>query len=444
MSRRRDLSTRDVSDHAAGELEYVLSREKKQAPAEPTISVEEAMAGKPVYKFNSTRDVTRVLFISTDVELLNPTTQTLDGYVEISDLFDEVHILVMRTGIPPKNPVLRASNNVWIYTVSAPYWWELPSAGMRMVDDQLVFAAGFRPDLIVARDPMESAWLAHKVAEKYHRPAQLHIVEDFTSPEFIATHQTTFLKRLIPNFTIGKFASVRTLTDAMASKLKTRFELPDLQVLPRLQNYETLMNAVVTERLSEKYRGLSVFLLYIGDLTLKSGAFKVLEATRYVLRNQRIGLIIIGDGPARAELQKQAKQMNIEKQVVFEKGNTELLPYLKGAHMLLVPDITNKSEELILQGAATGIPLLIAPTERRKDIFDDKYSAYFIDPENTETITNGISDLLNDVEGRAIMAKNAQTMIADKFHFDITEYAVAYRASIEEAFFVEPEGEDAP
>ena len=88
---RRDLSTRDVSDFAAGELEYVLTREKK-SEAEPTVSVEEAMASKPVFRANDSRDVTRVLFISTDIELLNPTKQTLDGYTDLSDLFEEVHI----------------------------------------------------------------------------------------------------------------------------------------------------------------------------------------------------------------------------------------------------------------------------------------------------------------------------------------------------------------
>ena len=64
---RRDLSTRNVSDHAAGELEMVLSRPKEELESEPTISVEEAMAAKPVFKVTSNRDVTRVLFISTDI-----------------------------------------------------------------------------------------------------------------------------------------------------------------------------------------------------------------------------------------------------------------------------------------------------------------------------------------------------------------------------------------
>lgn len=442
MMARRDLSTRDVSDYAAGELEYVLKKENEAEPI-PTVSVEEAMAGKPVFRANTSRDVTRVLFISTGTGLLNPVSQTLDGYVEIADLFEEVHIMVLRIGIPSKKPVLRASQNVWIYTVSAMHWWELPGEGMKMIDEQLAFATGFRPDLIVARDPIESAWLAAKVSKKYNRPAQLHIVQDYTTIEFKEKQPANFFRRFVPLFTVNKFNSVRTLTDRMAQKIAEQFDPEDLKVLPRLQNYEELMNKTVSGRLSDKYQGLSVFLLYVGNLNKDSGAFKVLEAVRFILRNKRIGLIIIGEGEAKYELQHMARNYGVERQIIFEKENINLLPYLKGAHIMINPDDSEKSEEIVLQAAAAGIPLLISATEKRSDVFDDKYSAYFIDPNEVETITTGISDLLNDVEGRSIMAKNAQVAVTEKFHFDPTEYKTAYRYSIEEVLFAEMDTDDA-
>jgi glycosyltransferase involved in cell wall biosynthesis len=432
---RRDLS-KDISDRAAGELEYVLTREKKPKPTESGVSVEEALKEAPVFKVQTDRDVTRVLFISTDPALLNPINQTLDGYLELSDMFHEVHILVMRIGIPPKNPVLRASKNVWLYTAAAPYWWELPGAGLRMVEGQLAFAAGFRPDLIVARDAIESAWLALKISNKFDRPTQLHVVEDFSSPEFKEQTKANWFRRFVPYFTIKKFDSVRTITDAMAIKLADRFSPPDLKVLPRLQNYEAMISATSDMRLADKYHGFSVFLLYIGTLRSNAGVFPMLEALR-------IGLIIIGDGPAKGELMGQLRNMKIERQVVFEKETTDVLPYLKGAHILLVPDTHQASEETVLQGAAAGIPLLIAKTEKRMDVFVDKYSAYFFSPDDTDSIKRGVSDLLNDVEGRAVMAKNAQTVIKEQFHFDPTEYQTEYRQSIEDALFLsQNEAED--
>ncbi len=439
---RKDLSTRDVSDFAAGELEYALEQETK-TEAEPTVSVEEAMAEKPVFQVSSNRNVTRVLFISNDAELLNPTNQTLDGYVNISDLFDEVHILVLRTGISPKNPVLRASDNVWIYTAAAKHWWQLPKVAMQVIADQLSFASGFRPDLIVARDPFESAVIARRVGKQFGRPTQLHIIEDFSSKEFLRAQKANFFRRFVPYFTIKHFPSVRTRTEAVSKKIQERFSIPDLQTLPRLQNYEALINKTTNVRLKDKYHGFSIFLLYIGPLTHNCGLFSVLDATKFILRNERVGLIVIGEGDAKEDVRKQVKTLEIERQVIFEKSEIDTLPYLKGAHLLFVTDTDRRSEEVVLQGAASGIPLVVSKTEQRDDVFVDKYSAYFVDTQDTDTITDAVSDLLNDVQGRQVMAKNAQSVIKEKFHFDPSTYQSAYRSSIEQALFATEQTEEA-
>ena len=85
---RRDLSTRDFSSQAASELENVISSDKKKTePSVPTISVDQALNEERVFHGVMKRAVTRVLFVSSDEELLNPAKQTLDGYVNISDLF---------------------------------------------------------------------------------------------------------------------------------------------------------------------------------------------------------------------------------------------------------------------------------------------------------------------------------------------------------------------
>lgn len=435
---RKDLSTRDVSDFAAGELQYVLAEDNKKE-AEPTVSVEEAMAEKPVFRVQTTRDVTRVLFISNNPELLNPTKQTLDGYINISDLFDEVHVLVLRAGIAPKNPVLRASENVWIYTAAAKHWWDLPKVGMQVIADQLSFASGFRPDLIVARDPFESAIIAKKVSKQFGKPAQLHIIEDFTSIDFLKKQKANFFRRFLPYFTVKNFNSVRTITESVADKIRKRFDPLDLKTLPRLQNYEALITKESDKILSYKYHGFSVFLLYIGPLTHDCGLHELINASKFILSNQRIGLIVIGDGPAKGEIQKQVKVLGIEEQIIFEKPDEDVFPYLKGSHILFVTEGTRASEEIVLKGAAAGIPLVLTKTEQREDVFVDKYSAYFIDIKNEETITGAVSDLLNDVQGRKVMAQNAQAVIKEKFHFDPSEYQAAYRLSIEEALFIEEE-----
>ena len=256
---RRDLSNRDASAHAAAELEYVIRSDKRLAEgAVRKVTAEQAMRDKRFFAMSSSRDVTRVLFISYNTELLNPTTQSLDGYINIRDLFDEVHILILRTGIPPKNPALRVAPNVWLYTASAKHWWQTPAAGLRMLEEQLVFADGFRPDLIVARDPFESAIVAIKAGKKYQRPTQLHVLDDYSTAEFVRRSRQNFWRIFLPFFTVPKFLSVRTLTCTMHDRLQKQVVIPDSSVLPRYQNYEALIEAPATLDLKEKYKPFTI------------------------------------------------------------------------------------------------------------------------------------------------------------------------------------------
>ncbi|MEK7639435.1 MAG: glycosyltransferase [Patescibacteria group bacterium] len=436
---RRDLSTRDISEHATSELEYVLDEEKKsREPVVPRVTAEEAMTHKRVYQADSSRDVTRVLFISTDTALLNPTTQSLDGYVNLSDLFDEVHILILRRGITSTNPVLRVGTNVWMYTASARYWWLLPAAGKKVIEDQLVFASGFRPDLIVARDPFESALVALSIGKKYKRPTQLHVLEDFTTKSFLKKHHSNFWRRFIPRFTVTKFLSIRTATDLIEDMLHKYFKAPDINTLPRLHSYESLISAPVTLDLKEKYRPFTFIILFIGKLSHQSTLFRAIDATRFVLRNPRVGLVVLGDGPARLEFQKRTEILGIKEQVVFETRESDIVPYIKSANLLVVTDTDADSEEIVLQGAAAGIPMVMAETERRADVFIDGQSTYLCEPTDTQVFADRINELLNNIGTRRLFTETAQAMISLKFHQDPEEYREAYRMSIEQALFVEP------
>lgn len=440
---RRDLYNRDASSYAASELEYVIKREKKLSePQVPTVSPQQAMSDERVFEINTNRNVTRVLFISRNTELLNPTQQTLDGYINISDLFDEVHILILRQGITPKNPVLRVADNVWIYTAAAKFWWLTPKAGMKIIEEQLEFASGFRPDLIVARDPFESAVLADRVGKKYGRATQLHILDDYSTGSFIKSGQNNFWRLFLPHFTVPKFASVRTLTNSVQTMLQKKFVISDIDVLPKYQNYEELIDLKVNLDLKEKYKSFVFTILFVGKLGYESTLYRALDAARFVLRNPRVGMIVIGDGKARGEFERRSKLLEIEQQVVFESKISDVVPYLKSANLLIVTDTDADSEELVLKAAASGIPMVMARTEKREDVFSHGESAFLCDVTDGQALTDKIDDLLNNIDLRRQFVVNSQEIIRHQFHSDPSEYQEAYRTSIEQAFFVEQGNEN--
>ncbi len=440
---RKNLSQLNANEFASNSLDYILEKEKRAKDDTRYLSVEEAINENTVYKVSSNRNETRVLFISRDESLLNPTQQSLDGYTNISDLFDEVHILILRQGIKARNPVLRVAKNVWLYTASDRNWWKTPFAGMSLARQQLVFAEGFRPDLIIARDPFESAVLGLLLSKKYQRPLQLHVLENYYKLDFIKKDKRNIWRSRLAPYVISRIESVRTSTVAMYDLIKLKFTVKDLAVLPRFNNYESLISIPKTIDLRAKYKPFVFIMLYIGKLTNESAVNRAIDAGRFGLRNPHVGLIILGDGPAKKMFEKRAEILGIKEQVVFETDVKDVVPYLKSANVLIVPDTDAESEEVALKGAAAGIPMVLSRTPAREDIFTDGESALFCAPDNIDEFSLKLNILMNDVLLRNHMVQLAQEMIVAKFHDDPNKYLTAYRESLEQVLFIEStEGPD--
>ena len=433
---KRNLSRTDASDYERTSLEYILDKERLLGEGKQ-VSVDEAIKSESLYEVKSERDETRVLFISRDESLLNPTQQSLDGYTNIADLFDEVHILILRQGIPTKTPVLRVADNVWLYTATDPNWWATPLKGKRLAIDQLVFAEGLRADLIVARDPFESAVLALWLGKKFSRPVQIHVLENYASSQFKRLTRSNFWRSFLPRFTLKNAVSVRTATKYVADFISKKFGIIDVAKLPRLNNYEALIKVPPSIELRERYKPFVFIMLYVGKLGYDSAFYRALDAARFGLRNPHLGLIALGDGSARKEFEKRAEILEVRNQVVFESSLSDMVAYMKSANVLIVPDTTPESEEIVLRGAAAGIPLIIARTPTREDIFMDGESALLCDPNSTDEFSIKLNILMNDVLLRRQMVESAQAMIKAKFHEDPKVYQNAYRTSIEQVFFAE-------
>lgn len=435
------ISNTDVTVRQQQTLDYVLAEEtnaKKKAAAGPKVSIKEARHGEAHYVAESDRETTRLLFISQEASLLNQTTQTLDGYLNMSDVFDEVHIVVMQVGQPSRNPVLRVAPNVWLYIVSAKAGLPLLAAAKDMIRQQLEFADGFRADLIVARDPLLSGYVGLWASHHYERPAQLHIVEDFTKKKRFQTYAYPRLMGWLYRYVCKRYTSIRTNTDSLTEKLKEKHpHKPDIATLPRFHNFANLANGVANINIKDKYRQFSFVVLYIGSLNFESKAYQAIDAARNLMRSPKIGLIVMGDGDARSEFMKRAELLGIGTQVVFEKSLEDVYSYLKSADVLVVPDIDEASDELTVQAAAAGIPLVMANTPHRQDLFTAEQSAYFFESNDIMGMSNQMKKVLNDPGARQLLVRNARDMVAMKLHEDPLAYRLAYRDSVEAALFTE-------
>lgn len=145
----------------------------------------------------------------------------------------------------------------------------------------------------------------------------------------------------------------------------------------------------------------------------------------------------MGDGDAAEELKTRATVLGILTQVVFERSPVDLYSYLKSADVLLIPDADELSDELAIQGGVAGIPIVMVPTEKRRDLFEDSVSALFCVPDDNIDMSNQIKKILNDLGLRAQLKFASQQRVTEKLHEDPETYRLMFRDSIEAALFPE-------
>lgn len=416
------------STKAQDHLNAILENKPKANTGDSEVSVEDARRA-PILVPKSNRTQTRVLFVTTDVAILTQTKKTLDGFIAIADVFHEVHIIVMRTGLPVKNKVLRVDDNTWVYTATATHQWQLPFAAWQMMQDQLVFAEGFRPDIIVARDTGISAVVTYAAGMYYDRPTQLHI-EDKN------IHNDLPLSiRMAAKWAVRHFKSVRVHTESDRDMFMQKFPgVTDVEVLPRFRNYSELFSAESERYLQKRYPQFNFIIVYIGDLTEGSTAFQAIDAVRAVLRNPRVGFLIVGNGMAVSECERRAELLGISNQVVIERHASEHhYTYIADADILLVTDKNDMADEVVLHGAAAGAPMIMTETPLRNDLFVDGVSAFVVSDVRSPRMSDLFIKLLNNPAQRMSMGHAAKVVADTRLHDDPVAYKDLYRASVEYA-----------
>lgn len=437
---------RDTDKDAQSLLDHIVSEDAEETLGpEDVVSVEEALHERPLMSYDAGREKSRVLFVTNDTAFLNPVDDALDRFYELSQYFDEMHIMVLRSGVLPTKPVLRVRENIWLYVASAQYWWWTPVIAHEVVAaNQLVFAGGFRPDIVVALEPFESGLAAQWIAKAHDRPVQIHVRKDFLSDGFLKASPRNRWRKWFARYVLRRAYSVRVQTSQIRDKIRSLCAADaHIQILPRFNNFAAIRDTALSVRVHEVYPMYEKILLFIGSLDYNSTLFGAIDIMKYVLANPRVGLLVLGDGPTKAECESKVHKLGLSTQVAFPKHIQDIASYLKSADVLVVTDRTAAADEIALQGAVAGIPTIMLENEIRNEYFTDGRDAYLC-PEDEACFKNKIHRIVHDKAVRTQFAAEVKKTVRPHLALDASVYQEQYRNLIELVFLDEPQAPATP
>lgn len=383
----------------------------------------------------SNRERSRVFIVTSDLSILDEQSLANSFYVSLSAQFDEIHVCITVPLKKYKKTTKRFGKNLWLYTTGHIGWYKVPLAVRSLAKDQLTFADGFRPDFIVATDPFESGLGAYLVASKYNRPFQVHVTFPFWSSEFKKRPEYNKWRIRIANYVLKRTDSIRTSTNDIKTYLKKKYAQADnISVLPRHYSIKEVVEASDKNTSKDLFPQFALVILYVGKLDHKSTLFRTIDASRSLLQSSGTVLVVVGEGAAKSEFQKRAEIFGINQQIIFKPGNADIISIMKSSDVLVCADTTETSDEVVIKAAAVGLPLIVAKTQLREDLFADGEEAFLCDPEDTAGFTTKLSNFVNNNALRKQFQVGARESVTTRLLEDSETFYQAYRNSLEGVF----------
>lgn len=244
------------------------------------------------------------------------------------------------------------------------------------------------------------------------------IVQSFFKKPYIVTGHGGDVTSL--NKGIFRKLKIRCLKNAVqvtvvSEYLKERVQELTPEVMP-----EVISMGVNVDKFGRQYYVSNYFcqmnkrvVLFVGRLVEKKGVKYLIEA----MRNIEAMLVIVGDGPLKGELERQAAAM--KEKIVFlgVRTHEELKEIYASADIFVAPSVTAKDGDkeglglVMLEAMASGLPVVASDSGGIRQLVRNGVNGLLCEERNVEQLTECINKLLADKKLYCWFVENAKDIV---------------------------------
>ena len=126
-------------------------------------------------------------------------------------------------------------------------------------------------------------------------------------------------------------------------------------------------------------------------------------------------LLVIGDGPLRKDLEELVSDEQLHNNILFLRTRNDIPRLLSVLDVFVLCSLSEGLPLTILEAMAAGIPIVATAVGGIPEIIDDGIDGIVIPSDDSDALTNAISDLLHDEGKRHDMGVNARMKFEKNF-----------------------------
>ena len=146
----------------------------------------------------------------------------------------------------------------------------------------------------------------------------------------------------------------------------------------------------------------------------------LLEATNRLVHdhNERIVLLLIGDGPEEARLRRQVEACDLTEQVVFCGRTNDVRPYLDRMDIFALSSSTEVFSNAVLEAMAMGVPVVCSAVGGSVEMVVDGKTGFTYPRNDVDALVERLGRLIADRSMREAFGKNGAARVRDVFSIE--------------------------
>jgi glycosyltransferase involved in cell wall biosynthesis len=156
-------------------------------------------------------------------------------------------------------------------------------------------------------------------------------------------------------------------------------------------------------------------LLFVGRLDPIKGVFPLFDAMKQVKSD--IELVMVGDGPSRAELEKRIVEAGLQKRIrlVGAQPATVVQEWLRQSTALVLPSFYESLPLVIMEANAAGLPVIASEVGGIPTLVQQGDNGWLTPPNDPEALAKTIDWLFSDLENAKKMGENGRKRMQQQF-----------------------------
>jgi glycosyltransferase involved in cell wall biosynthesis len=153
--------------------------------------------------------------------------------------------------------------------------------------------------------------------------------------------------------------------------------------------------------------------VFVGRLVTEKNLSLLIKAwTNTFTHEDKVKLLLVGDGYLKDELTKQVKDCKREKQIIFLGAKSDIKPFLQVADFSVLPSLFEGLSNTLLEYLATSLPVIGSRVSGTEDLIEDGVNGYLFESGNCSELEEKLKKMASLSEIKiASMGRNARSTV---------------------------------